>query len=44
MFQLLWSVLGRHWYTVPGGRKVYVGKTGQELTGQTAHRLCSKES
>ncbi|VVA22769.1 PREDICTED: TCM_030894 isoform [Prunus dulcis] len=33
-----------HWYTGPGGRKVYVSKTGQEVTGSTAYRLYRKES
>ncbi|GLT59384.1 hypothetical protein SLA2020_322050 [Shorea laevis] len=33
-----------HWYTSPEGRKVYVTKTGQELTGQIAYRHYRKES
>ncbi|ONI13260.1 hypothetical protein PRUPE_4G212300 [Prunus persica] len=33
-----------HWYTGPGGRKVYVSKTGQEVTGSAAYRLYRKES
>ncbi|GLT59386.1 hypothetical protein SLA2020_322070 [Shorea laevis] len=33
-----------HWYTSPEGRKVYVTKTGQELTGQVAYRHYRKES
>ncbi|KAF7815821.1 uncharacterized protein G2W53_029790 [Senna tora] len=33
-----------HWYTASDGRKVYVTKGGQELTGQTAYRHYRKES
>lgn len=33
-----------HWYTSPEGRKVYVTKTGQELTGRIAYRQFKKES
>ncbi|KAK7385957.1 hypothetical protein VNO78_31963 [Psophocarpus tetragonolobus] len=33
-----------HWYTSPEGRKVYVNKSGQELTGQSAYRQYRKES
>ncbi|KAF8409554.1 hypothetical protein HHK36_005632 [Tetracentron sinense] len=33
-----------HWYTGPEGRKVYVTKNGQELTGQIAYRHYRKES
>ncbi|KAF5733864.1 hypothetical protein HS088_TW16G00305 [Tripterygium wilfordii] len=33
-----------HWFTSPEGRKVYVSKTGQEFTGQTAYRCYKKES
>ncbi|XP_058094193.1 uncharacterized protein LOC131240136 [Magnolia sinica] len=33
-----------HWYTGQDGRKVYVNKNGQELTGQMAYRQYRKES
>ncbi|TKY57280.1 hypothetical protein E2542_SST21726 [Spatholobus suberectus] len=33
-----------HWYTSPEGRKVYVNKSGQELTGKGAYRQYRKES
>ncbi|XP_039034289.1 uncharacterized protein LOC120170430 isoform X1 [Hibiscus syriacus] len=33
-----------HWYTSPEGRKVYVTRTGQELSGQMAYRHYQKES
>ncbi|XP_057972608.1 uncharacterized protein LOC131160739 isoform X2 [Malania oleifera] len=33
-----------HWYTGSDGRKVYVTKSGQELTGQIAYRQYRKES
>ncbi|OVA11477.1 hypothetical protein BVC80_9009g3 [Macleaya cordata] len=33
-----------HWYTNPDGRKVYVTKNGQELTGRIAYRHHRKES
>ncbi|XP_010545530.1 PREDICTED: uncharacterized protein LOC104817868 isoform X2 [Tarenaya hassleriana] len=33
-----------HWYTSPEGRKVYVSRTGQELSGQSAYRCFKKES
>ncbi|XP_027332780.1 uncharacterized protein LOC113847726 [Abrus precatorius] len=33
-----------HWYTSPEGRKVYVNKSGQELTGRGAYRQYRKES
>ncbi|GMJ01503.1 KNOTEN1 [Hibiscus trionum] len=33
-----------HWYTSPEGRKVYVSRTGQELSGQMAYRHYRKES
>ncbi|KAL5735980.1 hypothetical protein ACOSP7_030442 [Xanthoceras sorbifolium] len=33
-----------HWYTSPEGRKVYISKNGQELTGQIAYRQYRKES
>ncbi|KAJ8622011.1 hypothetical protein MRB53_030540 [Persea americana] len=33
-----------HWYTGQDGRKVYVSKNGQELTGQAAYRHYRKES
>ncbi|XP_015577134.1 uncharacterized protein LOC8282893 [Ricinus communis] len=33
-----------HWYTSPEGRKVYVSRSGQELTGQMAYRHYRKES
>ncbi|PIN20969.1 hypothetical protein CDL12_06344 [Handroanthus impetiginosus] len=33
-----------HWYTSPDGRRVYVNKNGQELTGQIAYRHYRKES
>ncbi|XP_021892998.1 uncharacterized protein LOC110810974 [Carica papaya] len=32
------------WYTSPEGRKVYVTKNGQELTGQIAYRQYKKDS
>ncbi|KAJ6376572.1 hypothetical protein OIU76_025678 [Salix suchowensis] len=35
---------GGHWYTSPEGRKVYVSKSGQELSGQDAYRLYKKDS
>ncbi|TXG67837.1 hypothetical protein EZV62_009112 [Acer yangbiense] len=31
-----------HWYTSPEGRKVYMSKKGQELTGQIAYRQYRK--
>ncbi|KAK3199635.1 hypothetical protein Dsin_023050 [Dipteronia sinensis] len=31
-----------HWYTSPEGRKVYMSKNGQELTGQIAYRQYRK--
>ncbi|KAK7300083.1 hypothetical protein RJT34_10915 [Clitoria ternatea] len=33
-----------HWYTSSDGRKVYVNKSGQELTGRGAYRQYRKES
>ncbi|WVZ87210.1 hypothetical protein U9M48_033886 [Paspalum notatum var. saurae] len=33
-----------HWFTDDVGRKVYVSKNGQELTGQIAYRQYQKES
>ncbi|XVF70661.1 hypothetical protein PTKIN_Ptkin11bG0180200 [Pterospermum kingtungense] len=33
-----------HWYTSPEGRKVYITKSGQELSGQMAYRHYRKES
>ncbi|CAN1318791.1 hypothetical protein LINPERPRIM_LOCUS30951 [Linum perenne] len=33
-----------HWFTSPEGRKVYVAKNGQELTGQTAYRRFKRAS
>ncbi|XP_015898383.4 uncharacterized protein LOC107431874 [Ziziphus jujuba] len=33
-----------HWYTSPEGKKVYVSKSGQELTGQIAYRHYKKEN
>ncbi|CAN0901033.1 hypothetical protein LINGRAHAP2_LOCUS21178, partial [Linum grandiflorum] len=33
-----------HWFTSPEGRKVYVAKSGQELTGQTAYRQFKRDS
>ncbi|KAL4364464.1 hypothetical protein HN51_023782 [Arachis hypogaea] len=33
-----------HWFTSPEGRKVYVNKSGQELTGQAAYRQYRRES
>ncbi|BAT80718.1 hypothetical protein LR48_Vigan07g022200 [Vigna angularis] len=33
-----------HWYTSPEGRKVYVNKSGQELTGRSAYVQYRKES
>ncbi|KAK1580806.1 hypothetical protein Q3G72_000307 [Acer saccharum] len=33
-----------HWYTSPEGRKVYLSKNGQELTGQIAYRQYRKEN
>ncbi|KAK0599970.1 hypothetical protein LWI29_010309 [Acer saccharum] len=33
-----------HWYTSPEGRKVYMSKNGQELTGQIAYRQYRKEN
>ncbi|XP_004491393.1 uncharacterized protein [Cicer arietinum] len=33
-----------HWYTGSDGRKVYVNKSGQELTGRNAYRNYRKES
>ncbi|XP_020531590.1 uncharacterized protein LOC18448064 isoform X1 [Amborella trichopoda] len=38
------GVSSGHWYTGEDGRKVYVTKNGQELTGQTAYRHYRKES
>ncbi|KAJ6417382.1 hypothetical protein OIU84_003154 [Salix udensis] len=35
---------GGHWYTSPEGRKVYVSKSGQELSGKDAYRLYKKDS
>ncbi|KAL5548358.1 hypothetical protein UlMin_003589 [Ulmus minor] len=34
----------RHWFTGSDGRKVYVNKKGQELTGQIAYRQYKKEN
>ncbi|KAK7372027.1 hypothetical protein VNO80_05395 [Phaseolus coccineus] len=33
-----------HWYTSPEGKKVYVNKSGQELTGRGAYAQYRKES
>lgn len=33
-----------HWYTSSDGRRVYVSKNGQELTGQIAYRQYRRES
>ncbi|KAI9385982.1 hypothetical protein POPTR_011G139200v4 [Populus trichocarpa] len=33
-----------HWYTSPEGRKVYISKNGQELSGQIAYRHYKKDS
>ncbi|KAJ0045704.1 hypothetical protein Pint_04154 [Pistacia integerrima] len=33
-----------HWYTSREGRKVYISRSGQELTGQFAYRQYRKES
>ncbi|GAB4825452.1 hypothetical protein Ancab_008325 [Ancistrocladus abbreviatus] len=33
-----------HWYTAENGRKVYITRNGQELTGQMAYRQYRKES
>nr|KJB22063.1 hypothetical protein B456_004G027700 [Gossypium raimondii] len=33
-----------HWYTSPEGRKVYITRTGQELSGHKAYRHYRKES
>ncbi|TKW06692.1 hypothetical protein SEVIR_7G256100v4 [Setaria viridis] len=33
-----------HWFTNDSGRRVYVSKNGQELTGQNAYRRYQKES
>ncbi|KAL3632765.1 hypothetical protein CASFOL_025749 [Castilleja foliolosa] len=33
-----------HWFTGPDGKRVYVNKQGQELTGQIAYRHYKKES
>ncbi|XP_054817563.1 uncharacterized protein LOC129317220 [Prosopis cineraria] len=33
-----------HWFTGSGGRKVYVAKDGQELTGRAAYRHYRRES
>ncbi|KAM7279742.1 hypothetical protein ACFE04_006876 [Oxalis oulophora] len=33
-----------YWHTTPEGRKAYVSKSGQELTGSSAYRLYKKES
>ncbi|XP_050220572.1 uncharacterized protein LOC126670788 [Mercurialis annua] len=33
-----------HWFTSPEGKKVYISRTGQELTGQMAYRHYKKES
>ncbi|KAG6592041.1 hypothetical protein SDJN03_14387, partial [Cucurbita argyrosperma subsp. sororia] len=33
-----------HWYTSPEGKKVYVTKSGEELTGRTAYRLYKKDT
>ncbi|EES11453.1 hypothetical protein BDA96_06G242600 [Sorghum bicolor] len=33
-----------HWFTDDSGRKVYVSKNGQELTGRNAYRQYQKES
>ncbi|KAM7498877.1 hypothetical protein LguiA_023291 [Lonicera macranthoides] len=33
-----------HWYTGPNGKRVYLTKDGQELTGQIAYRRYKKES
>ncbi|CAK7338491.1 unnamed protein product [Dovyalis caffra] len=35
---------GGHWYTSPEGRKVYVSKSGQELSGQIAYRHYKKDN
>lgn len=35
---------GGHWYTSPEGRKVYISKNGQELSGQIAYRHYKKDS
>ncbi|CAI0436426.1 unnamed protein product [Linum tenue] len=33
-----------HWFTSPEGRKVYVSRNGQELTGQAAYRHFKRDS
>lgn len=33
-----------HWFTAENGKKVYVSKTGQELTGRLAYRSYKQES
>ncbi|OMO89445.1 hypothetical protein COLO4_19762 [Corchorus olitorius] len=33
-----------HWYTSPEGRKVYVSRSGQEMSGQMAYRHYRKET
>lgn len=33
-----------HWFTNSDGRKVYINRSGQELTGQSAYRQYRKES
>lgn len=33
-----------HWFTISDGKRVYVGKNGQELTGRAAYTLFKKES
>lgn len=35
---------GGHWYTSPEGRKVYISKNGQELSGQIAYSHYKKDS
>ncbi|CAK9317710.1 unnamed protein product [Citrullus colocynthis] len=33
-----------HWYTSPEGKKVYVTKSGEELTGRSAYRFYKKDA
>ncbi|CAH8261191.1 unnamed protein product [Arabidopsis lyrata] len=33
-----------HWFTSPEGRKVYISKSGQEFSGQSAYRCYRKEN
>ncbi|CAA7032409.1 unnamed protein product [Microthlaspi erraticum] len=33
-----------HWFTSPEGRKVYISKSGQEFSGQSAYRCYKKET